>query len=415
MSHATTTDPATATAFNRRGMSRFVQGDLSGALADFRTAAQCRSDCPEPWNNCGIVRQRLGDLAGALGDFDQALALQPDYAEARNNRARARQAMGDHQGALADFDRALDCATGRFRASVLHNRGAMRQHLGDVSGALADFDRALEIDPDHVATHVNRGEARKEAGDLDGALADFDCALVRTPAAAAAPIYHARGGVRALRNDFAGAIAEYDDALRIEPGYYLAYISRGHARYHRRDPHGLADYLTAFALNPEGTARELLRFLTEGVRRDSHEVLDNCDRHLRLDGEDLLAHARRGVTLVLLGRDGEAAPHLARLRARVPAVAPLLDRILELAGKVDPTSVLDRVLSDLAAGAGESQAQAFRLGRVPGSNPDRMNGAARKFFAFLKRSADAPPPSDPTARSVETHSKVVKGLLDFAR
>jgi tetratricopeptide (TPR) repeat protein len=364
MTLTTTTDPATATAFNRRGLSRFAQGDLSGALADFRTAAQCRSDCPEPWNNSGIVRQRLGDLAGALGDFDQALALQPDYAEALNNRARARQALGDHQGALGDFDRALDCATGRFRASVLHNRGALRQHVGDVAGALADFDRALEVDPDHVATHVNRGEARKDAGDLAGALADLDCALDRTPVAAAAPIYHARGGVRALRNDFAGAIADHDTAIRIDPGYCVAYISRGNCRYHRRDPRGLADYLTAFSLNPEGAARELLRVLTEGVRSGAAEVLDNCDRHLRLDERDLLAHARRGMTLVLLGRAREAAPHLARLRARVPAVAPLLDRILELAGKPDPTSVLDRVLSEFAAGAGESQAEAFWLGRM---------------------------------------------------
>jgi tetratricopeptide (TPR) repeat protein len=349
MTLTTATEPPSATALNRRGLGRFAQGDLPGALADFRAAARCGAGCPEAWNNSGIVRQTLGDLAGALDDFDRALALRPDYVEALNNRARARQALGDDQGALADLDRALECATGRSRAVVLHNRGALRQQRGDVGGALADFDAALEAGPDHVATLVNRGEVRKEAGDLDGALADFDRALLRTPASQAAPIYHARGGVRALRNDFAGAIADHDAALRIDPGYYVAYISRGNARYHRCDPRGLADYLRAFSLNPEGAAREVLRVVGEGLRRGAAEVLGNCDRHLRRDEGDVLAHARRALTLVLLGRAAEAEPHLARLRALAPAVVPHLDRLLDLAGKPAPTSASDLVFSDLTA------------------------------------------------------------------
>jgi tetratricopeptide (TPR) repeat protein len=350
----------TAEDFNRRGLDRFAAGDLPGALADFRAAARCRPGCAEAWNNAGIVRQRLGDPAGAVADFDQALARRPDYAEALTNRARARQALGDDRGALADLDRAAACATGESLATVLHNRGALRQQAGDVRGALADFDRALEADPGHVATHVNRGEARKEAGDLDGALADFNYALERTPAASAAPIYHARGGVLALRNDFQAAIGDYDSALRLAPGYYAAYVSRGNARYHRRDPRGLADYLKAFSLNPEGAARALLRVLVDGLRHGADEVLANCDQHLRLDERDLLGHARKGLTLALLGRADEAGPHLARLRAAAPAVTPHLERVLDLARRPDqaaapvagPSTALDLFFAHFAGEAG---------------------------------------------------------------
>ena len=154
-------------------------------------------------------------------------------------------------------------------------------------------------------------------------------ALERTPPAAAATLLHARGGVRVLLKDFKGAIADYDETLRLDPSDYVAYISRGSARYHRRDPRGVSDYVTAFSLNPEGAARELARVLGEGAAH-AEEVLANCDQHLRISERDTLAHARRGFTLVLLGREEEAALHLARVRSVVPGIAAQLDRLAEL-------------------------------------------------------------------------------------
>ena len=59
-------------------------------------------------------------------------------------------------------------------------------------------------------------------------------------------ILHKRGGVRVLQADFNGAIDDYNEALSREPDNPIYYISRGNARYHRRDlsrvarlPHGL--------------------------------------------------------------------------------------------------------------------------------------------------------------------------------
>jgi tetratricopeptide (TPR) repeat protein len=320
---------AQAEDLNAAGLARFAQGDLPGALAAFAEATRACPDYPEARNNHGLARQLLGGLAEAVEDFSRALAARPDYAEAWNNRGRARQALGDHAGALADFDRSLACASGPFRAAVYHNRGGLRQAAGDLAGALADFDRALEIDPGQAATLVNRGAARKERGDLAGALADFDRALEATPVERAAPAYHGRGGVRVLLNDFQGAIADYDEALRLDPGHALVYLSRGHARYHRRDPRGLADYLMAFSLAPEESARELARVLAEGAHRGAEEVLANCEKHMRICAGDLLARARRGLTLVLLGREEEAAADLTAVRSALPGGARHFEEVLQ--------------------------------------------------------------------------------------
>jgi tetratricopeptide (TPR) repeat protein len=276
------------------------------------------------------VRQALGDLPGAVADFDRALALDPRYADALNNRGRARQLLGDLAGARADFDRGLEHAAGRFTATLLHNRAALRQAVGDLAGALADFDTALELVPAQTASLACRAAARKEANDLAGALADLDRALELTAPEEAGALYHQRGGVRVLLNDFVGAIADYDRALALNPDNYLFYLSRGHARYHRRDFRGVVDYRTAFRLNPEGAAREVVRMIREDAARAPEAVLDNCDRHVRINDQDTIAHIRRGLTLLLLGREDEAAVTLNRSRELLAGGAEPLERLVKV-------------------------------------------------------------------------------------
>jgi tetratricopeptide (TPR) repeat protein len=325
-----TPETADAEVLLRCGISRHSQGDLHGALDDFRAAVDADPNHSKAWNNCGVVRQALGDLPGAVADFDRALALDPHYADALNNRGRARQQLGDFTGAREDFDRGLECATGRFTATLLHNRAALRQAAGDLAGALADFEPAVEVVPDQAASLVCRATARKEFGDLAGALADLDRALEVTAPAEAASVYHQRGGVRVLLNDFVGAIADYDLALALNPDSYLLYLSRGHARYHRRDFQGIADYRTAFRLNPERAAYELVRLLQEEAARTPEEVLDNCDRHVRINDQDVVAHIRRALTLLLLGRQAEATVALDRSRELLAGATEPLERLVKV-------------------------------------------------------------------------------------
>jgi tetratricopeptide (TPR) repeat protein len=285
-----------------------------------------------PWNNTGLVRQMLGQHAEAVADFDRALAVRPDYPEALTNRGRARLALRDWAGAQADLDQALTfAATTPFAAAVLHNRGLLRQERKALTGALADFDKALEIDPKHAATYVARGLIRKEVGDLQGALEDFDQALEQNPSQGLAAIYHGRGGVRVLLNDFAGALADYDRALSLDPEKFHLYISRGNARYHRRDRRAVLDFRMAFRLDAEGAAREVLRVIAVDAKRYPEAVLENCTKHIRINDRDAMAYGRRGLTLLLLGRDAEAETDLARFQELVLDGQPYLQRVAELA------------------------------------------------------------------------------------
>ena len=297
-----------------RGNSCFAQGDFKAALHDFDRALEIHSEYAEAWNNRGATHLALGNHARALADFGRAAEMNPRYAEAYNNCGFLRQTTGDHAGALADFDRAIEIRPGY--AEALSNRGAARHALEDFEGAILDFDRALAINPDNPDTCFRRGSARHASGDYRGAVDDYTHVLTLLPHEATAPVYHDRGVVRIRLREFADAVADFDQAIAIDPQFCIAYISRGNARYHLRNPAGVTDYLAAFRIDRQRAAGEIIRVLTCGVREDHDDVLENCRQHLRICPDDLIAYARRGLSLLILGREREAAEDFKQIAAR---------------------------------------------------------------------------------------------------
>jgi tetratricopeptide (TPR) repeat protein len=312
-----------------RGIARHARGELDAARADFEKALEVDPRCAEAWNNRGAMRRATGDLAGALADFNRALEIHPRYAEAYNNRGIARHATGDVSGALNDFDKALEIHP-RY-AEALSNRATSRQALGDPHGALADFDQALSIRPDYAEAYFGRASARLARKDLDGAILDCDQALQLIPPQAAAPVYHLRGGARAGQLRFADAIADYSRAIEIDPGFCMAFISRGNARHHLRDAGALVEYQAAFRINPQAAAAEVIRMLILNFQEDGDLVFENCRKHLRIYPDDIVAFARRGLTLLLQGKETEAERDFEQCLRRSPAWKDHLELLIETA------------------------------------------------------------------------------------
>jgi tetratricopeptide (TPR) repeat protein len=321
-----------------RGASRHAQGDLPGALADFGNALEADPRCVEAWNNHGAARHALGDLAGAMADFSRALDIDPRSAEACNNRGIVHHALGNYDAALADFDRALELRP-RY-AEALSNRATTRQAQGDLSEAVADLDRAIGIKPDRAEAYHDRAGVLHALGDLDGARADYDRVLQLIPREQAAPVYHLRGSVFSAQSRFAEALADCNEALEIDPDFCLAYLSRGNMRYHLRDMAAPADYATAFRLNAQAAANEVLRFVTMGIREDAAAVLENCRKHIRICPDDAIAYTRRGLTLLLLSREAEARDDLEQAARRLPKWRDYLTLLIEVAKqqRCDPST-----------------------------------------------------------------------------
>src|SRR5262249_52469024 len=100
--------------------------------------------------------------------------------------------------------------------------------------------------------HNSRGIAWHDKGDLDRAIADYSEAIRLNPKLATA--YYNRGIAWRAKGDLDRAIADYSEAIRLDPKLAAAYNNRGNAWSDKGDLDGaIADYSEAIRLNPKYT------------------------------------------------------------------------------------------------------------------------------------------------------------------
>lgn len=176
----------------------------------------------------GVQRAAMGEYARAVADFGRALRIDPGSARAYVERGQVHYQRGEYNGALRDSEAALRIEPDLPGALSLRDialRGAETSE-----GRIIDLlTRQIEMNPLAAELWNNRCWQRAiEDIDLDLALADCDEALRLDPRMAAA--LDSRGLVNFKRGDFAASLSDYEAALRLEPnrGHYL--YGRGLAR-----------------------------------------------------------------------------------------------------------------------------------------------------------------------------------------
>lgn len=155
------------------------QGRTAEALADFNRAARDRPDLSQPWLGLGMTLERVGNMGGAVTAYREALARNGEDAVALNNLAwLLALGAGDPSEALALARRAA--ALLPDDPSVLTTLGESLRRTGQPTEAEAALDRAIAAQPT-AERHYRRALARADRGDRAGALADLDRALALDP------------------------------------------------------------------------------------------------------------------------------------------------------------------------------------------------------------------------------------------
>src|SRR5262249_47944039 len=126
----------------------------------------------------GLAYLRQQDYSAALADFDHGVAQRPELPEPYLNRALARQGLGQFKSAIEDLTTALEKPNAPTR--IYFMRARVRARAGDRAGADQDRAEGLRATPADEKSWIARGLARL-ANDAQGALADFEEALVLNP------------------------------------------------------------------------------------------------------------------------------------------------------------------------------------------------------------------------------------------
>src|SRR5262249_6311559 len=131
----------------------------------------------------GLTYLRQRDYPQAMQDFTKTLDLEPDNADAHINRALALHGLKRLPEAIEDLDKALDLNTRVTR--IYFMRARFRDMAGDVAGAQKYREEGLKREPVDEQSWIARGVA-KLGQDPAGALADFEKALEMNPQSLAA-------------------------------------------------------------------------------------------------------------------------------------------------------------------------------------------------------------------------------------
>ena len=234
--------------------------------------------------NAGISNLR-GNLPAAAAHATAALVARPDFTHAYVERARALNALGDHRAALADFERATQLTPDD--AQILIGQARAHLALNERVEAFDCYQLAVAHAPDCAAARLGLARMLRESGDARTALEQIRHALRAAPQDA--ELHFESALLHGRCDDLAGAIAAYEQGLRLEPGNFAACANCGLLYLTR-----VGDPLTA------------QRYF---------------ERALALDAGSVEVQANLGLALEEQGRVDEALAHYAKLIAAYPAVA----------------------------------------------------------------------------------------------
>ncbi len=134
------------------------------------------------------------------------------------------------------------------------NQAIGAQEAGNHDLAIDYYTRCLNEGDlsrgNQVIIYNGRSNAYRDKGEDDRAIADHDQALRLDPDFALA--FNNRGNAYSRKGEYDRAIADYDRALRLDPDYALAYNNRGRVHFNRgRFAQAVPDLRRAVAADPE--------------------------------------------------------------------------------------------------------------------------------------------------------------------
>jgi tetratricopeptide (TPR) repeat protein len=155
-------NPQDAWAYNYRALSKEYVGDLTGALADFKTAAKINPDYAEVYVNCGQLLQWYSNkLSIAIADYTEAIRLEPTNANTFTIRAGAYLRQTNFDKAMSDYNMAIQLQP--TNAMFWKGRGDFFKRMTNYDAAILDYTKCIQLEPTNADYYAFRARAETAA------------------------------------------------------------------------------------------------------------------------------------------------------------------------------------------------------------------------------------------------------------
>ena len=257
-----------------RAIAKIQLEDYQGALRDCNAAIERNPFSPGCYYARGYIYLQLNELDKAEADYSEALVFSPENRTYMLLRADTRAQMKLYDAALEDIEQLLRREP--QSASVWSEKGRICILKSDTLAALEAFEQAAKYDKTNPAVWSALGVTNLMLEREDEAYVQLTQAI--NLGSKWAGDYINRGIIHYRRNNFRGALNDYNEAVKIAPRDADCYYNRGIMRQEVGDyNNALADLNTAISLKPERTEMRYQRGLVEMQLKQWKEAVSDMD------------------------------------------------------------------------------------------------------------------------------------------
>lgn len=270
----------------------------------FNQVVKSKPYLAEPYFFRAIAKLELEDYKGAEEDCTLAIERNPFIVDAYQVRGIARQTLKDLKGAIADYETGLKYLP--EHKTFLMNKAVCEESLKEYDKAEATYEKLLSIYPKFDNAFLGRAQLRMSEGDTINALADINKCLDLSKNISSA--YVMRAEIRMKHeNDYKSALADMDEAIKLEPNYAGYFINRAFMKYNLDDYFGaMADYNYAVGLDPTNVTAHFNRGLMLTEVSENNKAIEDFSYVLRSQPENFLARYNRALLYYKTGQYKQA-------------------------------------------------------------------------------------------------------------
>jgi tetratricopeptide (TPR) repeat protein len=177
------------------------------------------------------------------------------------------------------------------------NLGIVIERFGNVAIAMGiQLDQQISNLPQNQSLNASdyylRGESKYENQDYGGALADYDQAIILNPKFSKA--YFSRAFIKSRLKNTQGAMSDYDQVIVIDPKNIQAYFSRATLKQSLNDTQGaISDLDQVIVIDPKNIQAYFYRATSKSRLNDTRGAISDYNQVIVIDPKNTTAYIGR--------------------------------------------------------------------------------------------------------------------------